>query len=339
MNRYNVTCAVCFDVVASGRGDIRPTRHGFAIVTRGWGHGHQGAWHTGPCFGALYAHLGISCDGTKEALNRVRVKIEKTKAWLLTLATRPVLSWIQEPTRTAARAGRGPIMHEVEPGRGPDYNVGRPSYDSLHEQATRKAQQELRALQVAKAKYKEVIEQWSAEKYPAVDRVAAPAVMHLRRTWKRSQTPVPLCKAFAMRCPSASASQLTDDEALVTCGLCRKQLDSRDQDRTKAAKRAAMEATSAAKEAATPRRFFAAALWNGLWTVVWVEGTGEGMRAGRVLARVPCHYESRHDAVNALVHYGCRLQKVRDPRKTRHLTKWLDVESDQLRYANEAVLP
>lgn len=333
---FNVICSVCFNVHAQGA-LARPIRHGFSIVTRGLGHGHLGAWHTGPCFGASYPHLGTSAKGTQEALKRVRKQIEDLKARQTWLGTDPLLTWIWEPSRFELHQGKTRQVIEVEPGTGADYSNGRPSYDSLHKQATEAAARELAEAQKAEAEYKRVIETWTPEQYAAQPRLPKAVVMHLLAKWKRTEFPVPQCKRFAMRRPIVSLDVLTTDESAITCALCKKHLASRDKERAAAEVRKAKEAASAAKEAARPKRWYVIAQRDdGRWTLAWIEqAVATGKTDGApVLALSPATYADRSTAFSAAADAARWIKG--DPRRIR-ADRWRNVEGQRYTLRGETL--
>src|SRR5579863_2198955 len=83
------TCSVCLRTMQLH--DDHPIRHGFSAV--GVRHGAHSGWHTGPCPGVNFPHLGISAEGTEWALKRARERLAVTERRLAELATHPDLIW------------------------------------------------------------------------------------------------------------------------------------------------------------------------------------------------------------------------------------------------------
>jgi hypothetical protein len=246
MSRTLGTCSVCFavHVLTSGKG-TKTQRHGFTVVGAGRGHGHMGAWHTGPCFGTGYSHLGLSCEGTRHALDiAIGRRDSLIKAGEI-LATRPVLSWTQEISEGygSSRTVRH-VQHDVRPGGKSDHAIGRPDYEALLASRIAHNDVERAAVERAIKTYRKVIAEWAPGKWPTVtgDGAAKPAqVVHLAAGWGRargkseSTLVVGACSAWAMQAPFGQAT--TKDRAKVTCARCKKSMESGAKE---AAKRAAI---------------------------------------------------------------------------------------------------
>jgi hypothetical protein len=85
------TCAVCFREIAIGT-DGKIVRHGFKVNNRKNGQ-HGCAWQTGGCAGHMFAHYGLSADGTEYALEGVEKYIAGQNAALAKLDARPTMKY------------------------------------------------------------------------------------------------------------------------------------------------------------------------------------------------------------------------------------------------------
>lgn len=219
MAKFKSTCSVCF---ASHKlyADGRPTRHGFSIVTQGHGSGHWGAWHTGPCPGSGFPHLGASTTGTEWALATAREQLEWAESDRDKLATRPPLEWIP---RALSRPGR---LHELTSGPTTlldgftgingyqcDSWTQIPTYEKTHTERTNVNANRITSLTAAIARYEETITTWQPFA-PTPVKTRAP-VRHARTINRRGKTR-PACSGRAM-------SVLYADTATeVTCSRCKR---------------------------------------------------------------------------------------------------------------------
>jgi hypothetical protein len=197
----------------------RPIRHGFSAV--GVRHGQHGGYHTGPCAGTQFPHLGISTEGTQWALDRERRFLENTKAALANLATNPGLTW--HPTKYDVRGGRLDLSRPVviKYGEEAAYGTGAPSYASLHRSEKAKLESRERAAGSAIAAYEKVIATWSPEKYPTTGAAKKVETVHMERPVKTSRGEVigTLCRGVGRG--RAAFVAKTSDPSKVTCKRCR----------------------------------------------------------------------------------------------------------------------
>lgn len=245
-------CSVCFNAHEL-HGNGRPVRHGFAINTLP-GHGHQGAWHSGPCFGTGYPNLAVSCEGTKAALARVEAQLRHVAEAFIHLTHKPALTWtwnrgyrtsrtrvavaIHTETVTAGAPARALTVADLDaraleqlsawervPGR---TLVTVSSYDDLFEARVRELQTERARLEQARTQYAKVIAEWTPEawgaKAAAVPVTRKRPAVHLAATFKNREggVPVPACQRWGLS--PAWGRRLTKAAAEVTCTKCQKLL-------------------------------------------------------------------------------------------------------------------
>ena len=214
------TCSVCLRMMQL-RGD-HPIRHGFSAI--GVRHGQSGGYHTGPCPGTQYPHLGISTEGTTWALARERGVLERLNEALDRLATNPDLTWY--PKKYDVRGGRLDLSrkHVVKYGDEQQLMIdgGAPSYASLHRQEKAQLENHKDMAERAITEYERVLSSWSPEKYPTKGAPTKEATVHMehRRKTVRGEIVGNLCR-FSRR-PTFSAR--TCDPKEVTCKRCRAQL-------------------------------------------------------------------------------------------------------------------
>lgn len=215
------TCSVCLRILQL-RGD-RPIRHGFSAV--GVRHGQSGGYHTGPCAGTQYPHLGISTEGTVWALDRERKSLAQRDEALARLATNPDFTW--HPKKYDTRLGRSitdfsqPIV--VKYGADRDYSTGAPSYDSLHRTMTVQLKSEREMIERAIAEYERVLASWSPAKYPVTVTAKKIETVHMatpRKHTRFGEWEGVLCRFTR---PGYASDKLvkTKDPAEVTCKRCR----------------------------------------------------------------------------------------------------------------------
>ena len=168
IDKLQGTCSVCLRVMQLH--GSAPIRHGFSAV--GVRHGQSGGYHTGPCAGIQFPHLGISTEGTKWALDRERAFLEKTNSALATLATNPNLTWY--PSKYDARVGRSrpdlskPTIVKYGDEAQLSFQGGAPSYASLHRTEKVKLNNQQHTAEHAISAYEDVLASWSPEKYPTI---------------------------------------------------------------------------------------------------------------------------------------------------------------------------
>jgi hypothetical protein len=245
-------CSVCFHAHEL-HGNGRPARHGFSINTRGMGHGHVGAWHSGPCFGTDFPNLAISCEGTKAALARVETQLRHVAEALVRLTAYPALTWTWERGRRTSRTrvvvtavhteevthgarARALTMSDLGPlaleqlsswERVPGRTLATvPSYDDLFEARVRELQAQRDRLERAHTEYAKVIAEWTPEAWGAKAAAVTPKrkgpAIHLAATFKNREggVPVPACTRWALS-PTFGA-RLSKTTAEVTCTKCQK---------------------------------------------------------------------------------------------------------------------
>ena len=116
------TCSVCLRLMQL-RGD-RPIRHGFSAI--GVQHGQHSGYHTGPCQGTGFPHLGISTEGTQWALGHARERLSSVEEELRKLSGNPDLIWHPTDRRGLPDYTRSVTLR---PGEDVQYaGDGRPTY-------------------------------------------------------------------------------------------------------------------------------------------------------------------------------------------------------------------
>jgi hypothetical protein len=213
------TCSVCLRVIQL-RGD-RPIRHGFSAV--GVRHGQSGGYHTGPCAGTRFPHLGISEEGTRWALERERDYLSRTREYIETLKARPDLTWY--PKKYDVKGGRSDLSRPVviKPGTPADYSNGAPDYEYLLK--ARIAEQESHARQAESAidAYERVLATWSPGKYPTSPAPGKVETVHMAtpRRNSRGETWTGISCRFTRQGWASDKQPKTSDPAEVTCKRCR----------------------------------------------------------------------------------------------------------------------
>lgn len=208
-----------------------PIRHGFSAV--GVRHGQHGGYHTGPCQGIRFPHLGISTEGTQWALDSARGQLLRVEDRLQELAGNPDLIWYP-PLRGSYNKVRGGLPDTSRPVTlryGEDvprldihdpFGVsGRPTYANEHRRRVAEQTQIRDALECAIAAYEKVIGSWSPSKYPTTATAAKADVVHMERPVKtiRGEIIGTLCRGVG-RGRGVSATK-TADPGTVTCKRCR----------------------------------------------------------------------------------------------------------------------
>ena len=214
------TCGVCLRLMQL-RGD-RPIRHGFSAV--GVRHGQSGGYHTGPCAGTEFPHLGISTEGTTWALDREQRFLDRTNKALVDLAANPDITWY--PKKYDVRGGRPDLSKPFVVKYGDEAPVvmrsgDAPSYDQLHRAEKVKLENQQHAAEHAITAYERVLANWSPEKYPTIGAPVKVETVHMERPITiRGQTIVGvLCKG--LRAMRGQRLLKTTDPANVTCKRCR----------------------------------------------------------------------------------------------------------------------
>jgi hypothetical protein len=215
------TCSVCLRSIQL-HGE-RPIRHGFSAV--GVHHGQSGGYHTGPCPGTRFPHLGISPEGTQWALNNAREHLASTEDRLRELAAYPDLIWYPRLRGSYNKVSGGlpdrsrPVI--LQYGKDTYANDGRPTYASEHRRRVAEQTSLKTSLEPAIAEYERVLARWSPEKYPTTGATAKVEIVHMERPVKTARGEVigTLCRGVGRgRGPLAPK---TSDPAKVTCKRCR----------------------------------------------------------------------------------------------------------------------
>jgi hypothetical protein len=225
-------CSVCFN--EHKLNGEKPTRHGFSA--HNVRHGQSGGWHSGPCFGTVYPHFGISCEGTKVALARVTSWRDSLVKRIEEHAARPALVWTRKPSKVWGRPNplHKPVDHTINPGdkaeylsadseNGFTYPEHKPSYDDLWTSIERSLAAELERTEQQIKFYTDKINGWR----PAPARELAPKVdtVHLETQWKggrHGDIRTGTCSKWSMTRPAVQVHRLTTDPAKVTCQRCLK---------------------------------------------------------------------------------------------------------------------
>ncbi len=211
------TCSVCLRMMQLQ--GAHPIRHGFSAI--GVKHGQSGGYHTGPCAGTQFPHLGISTKGTEWALEREREFLKNTLAKLADLATNPDLTWY--PKKYDVRGGRPDLKnpHVIKYGMENDYLTGAPSYDYLHRSEKTRLENQRDTAERAIDAYEKVLATWSPEKYPTKGAVKKVETVHMERpiTIRGENVIGVLCRG--LRATRGQRLLKTSDPAKVTCKRCR----------------------------------------------------------------------------------------------------------------------
>lgn len=245
---YRVTCSYCLEgflTIGSGQ-DI--ARHGFTVQGQIPGRGLVGCWHTGPCDGFEYAHLGISKRGTEVALSRIESALRMHQATRAKLQARPVLDFtVTEYTRHPATWQKIPgksQQFDIKPGdpaleyyyatakwtrrdtydtverEAPEVKADRhslclPAYDKLLAERLDEVQEVIRRLEAEVKRYTKVIATWAPEKYAPVPVERKVPLVHMRSTHGFG---VMCIRRYSVTGPTRSG---TTNPAEVTCPRCK----------------------------------------------------------------------------------------------------------------------
>jgi len=216
------TCSVCLRTMQL-RGDY-PIRHGFSAV--GVRHGQSGGYHTGPCAGTQFPHLGISTEGTQWALDRERKHIDRLNAQLAELATNPDLTWY--PKKYDVKGGRADLSRPFVVKYGDEEPIAYssdnpPSYARLHKAKVAELESFARMAASAIAEYERVLASWSPEKYPTSRAPGKVETVHMempRKSTRFGEWTGILCR-FTRPGYASDKNPKTDDPSKVTCKRCR----------------------------------------------------------------------------------------------------------------------
>ncbi len=216
------TCSVCLRVMQL-HGD-RPIRHGFSAV--GVRHGQHSGYHTGPCPGTRFLHLGISTEGTAWALDHARERLVGVDQELLRLAGHPDLTWYPRVDYNKVRGGRPDLSRPVTLRHGEDVphaGDGRPTYAYEHRRRVAEQINIKNELERAIREYERVLATWSPQKYPVTGAPKKAETVHMAMPRKHTR----LGEWQGVTCrftrPGYASDKLvkTTDPAKVTCKRCR----------------------------------------------------------------------------------------------------------------------
>jgi hypothetical protein len=210
------TCSVCLRTMQL-HGDS-PIRHGFSAV--GVRHGQHSGYHTGPCDGTRFPHLGISDAGTRWALDRARARLASVSEELGRLAGNPDLVWYPTTLRGLPDTSRPVTLRHGEDAYASD---GRPSYAREHKRRVA-GQEAIRSeLERAIAAYEDVIATWSPEKYPTTGAPKKVETAHMAtsRANKRGDAWTGVLCRYTRPGYASDKIAKTDDPGKVTCKRCR----------------------------------------------------------------------------------------------------------------------
>jgi hypothetical protein len=215
------TCGVCLRSIQL-HGD-RPIRHGFSAV--GVRHGQSGGYHTGPCQGTRFLHLGISTEGTQWALDSARTQLTRVEDRLRELAGNPDLVWYPR-VRGSYNKVPGGLPDTSRPvtlryGEDSYTSDEHPTYASEHRRKVSEQTNIKNSLEAAIAEYEHVLTRWEPQKYPTTGAASKVEAVHMERPVKtvRGLMMGTLCRGVGRgRGPLAAK---TCDPAKVTCKRCR----------------------------------------------------------------------------------------------------------------------
>ena len=211
------TCSVCLRLMQL-RGD-RPIRHGFSAI--GVQHGQHSGYHTGPCQGTGFPHLGISTEGTQWALGHARERLSSVEEELRKLSGNPDLIWHPTDRRGLPDYTRSVTLR---PGEDVQYaGDGRPTYAGELKRRIAKQEALKGELERAITEYERVLRTWTPEKYAVTGAPKKLETVHMEmpRRNSRGDAWTGISCRFTR---SGSASNLiakTNDPAKVTCKRCR----------------------------------------------------------------------------------------------------------------------
>jgi hypothetical protein len=200
-----------------------PIRHGFSAI--GVQHGQHGGYHTGPCGGTNFPHLGISVEGTQWALARAHTSLDNVRAAQAQLAGNPDLTWY--PTNYSVRGKPLDMSKPVTLKYGEEvpYEVrsrGVPSYASEHRQRKAKLDAHEEDLVRSIAAYEKVIASWSPGKYPTTGAPKKIETVHMERPIRKLSGDTFMgIRCRSVRRGGAAFLAKTDDPSKVTCKRCR----------------------------------------------------------------------------------------------------------------------
>lgn len=198
-----------------------PIRHGFKAI--GVRHDAHTGYHTGPCGGVNYPHLGLSDRGTKWAHGEATRHLAQVESAIARLATNPPLTWYPSVR------GKHDFSKPVEIKYGDDsnsflHNDGRPSYKWFHKQKMADLEYAQADLERTLKAYDEVLTNYDPAKYPPRGAKTKEKTVHWLQHRSHSrfgEWDSPACR-FTRGASAASKYTLTADKSKVTCGPCKK---------------------------------------------------------------------------------------------------------------------
>ena len=217
------TCSVCLRAIQL-HGD-RPIRHGFRAI--GVRHGGSSGYHTGPCNGTNFPHLGVSAAGTEWALRDAQERLKRVELALTELARDPDLTWYPSIYKAGSRLPD--TTRPVVLRRGEDIaysNDGRPTYASEHRRRVAEQTNLKDMIERAIASYEKVLATYSPDQYPATGTAPKEETTHM--TMPRSNARLGQWSGVTCRFtrPGFASDKLakTGDTTRVTCKACKKAL-------------------------------------------------------------------------------------------------------------------
>lgn len=164
------TCAYCLRPdTRLAAGSVCPIRHGWkAHGGSGGANGQEGSWHSGPCRGLSFPHLGQSTDGLVAAIADCDAWIARAEGKRAALDARPPLPYYK---RDHNRKG-SPVIDEVmvQPGDmspppvdgiGARPRVWHPEYETILASAKRNADAELAAARASVGGLRAALATWT----------------------------------------------------------------------------------------------------------------------------------------------------------------------------------
>lgn len=166
------TCAYCLrPATRLAAGSTCPIRHGWTANGNGGGaNGQLGTWHSGPCKGVSYPHLGLSTDGLVAAIADCDAWIARAEAQRAELDARPALTYCK---RDHNRKGSPAIASvEVQPGAlagtiedvpstlGVAVRVWHPEYETILDSRKREADAVLRQARASVVHLRAALAAW-----------------------------------------------------------------------------------------------------------------------------------------------------------------------------------
>lgn len=222
-DKLSGTCSVCLRMMQL-RGDS-PIRHGFSAI--GVRHGQSSGYHTGPCRGTRFPHLGISTEGTQWAIGNARERLVAVEAELARLASNPDLTWYPDTYQSGRRLKdfKRPITLRYGGEDVAFAGDGRPTYAWEHKRLVSEQEHIKRELERAIDAYEKVLATWSPEKYPVTGAAKKVETTHMATPRKNVRGEWTGVRCRFTRAGYASDKIVkTDDPGKVTCKACRKQL-------------------------------------------------------------------------------------------------------------------